>query len=73
MEQITKRAAKNLLLSHLEPEERTDAALARALKVTPPSVCAWGKDDDPIPEKRQYQIRVMLSDMRDRGEPPPEL
>lgn len=41
---------------------RSDADLARFFSTTRQSVCKW-RDDEPIPEGRQWQLRAMRPDL----------
>jgi len=50
---MTKREAREKLAVP------TDYALAKALGINHQAVYAWGKDDDPIPQQRAWQIQAM--------------
>lgn len=58
-EKMTKREARELM------GVPSDHALSKALGTTHQAVYKWGGDDDPIPQQRVWQIRLMLAERRD--------
>ncbi|MFW6024051.1 MAG: Cro/CI family transcriptional regulator [Dichotomicrobium sp.] len=54
--QITKREAREIM------GVESDHALAKKLGTSHQAVYKWGGDDEPIPEKRQWQIRCLIAE-----------
>lgn len=61
---MTKPMTKNLVRAALGLE--TDAALADLLGVTRAAVAQW-PEDEPIPEKRQWQLRAIRPGLFDQA------
>ena len=57
-EQMTKREARDAMGA------KSDYGLAKILGTTHHAVYHWGGDDDPIPQQRDWQIRLMLAERK---------
>ena len=56
---FTKRQARKIMGAE------NDRQLAMLLGTSHQAVYKWGGDDEPIPEKRQWQIRAILAERRE--------
>ena len=55
---MTKREARQILGA------ASDYALAKIIGTTHQAVYKWGGDDDPIPQQRDWQIRLMMAERK---------